>query len=124
MAILFLIVFVDLVGFGLLIPLLPFYVQRVGAGPELITVVLGLYSLAQFVSGPIWGRLSDRFGRKPILVLTSAGLAVSYVMLGYADTLVSLIVARVFGGLMGGNIGAAPTSATSRRRRRAPRAWA
>jgi MFS family permease len=107
MAVLFLIVFVDLVGFGLLIPLLPFYVQRVGAGPDLITIVLGLYSLAQFVAGPVWGRLSDRFGRKPILVLTSGGLAASYVMLALAHSLGGLVVARLFGGLMGGNIGAA-----------------
>ncbi len=107
MAVLFLIVFVDLVGFGLLIPLLPFYVQRVGAGPELITAVLGLYSLAQFVAGPIWGRLSDKYGRKPILVITSAGFAVSYVMLAYADSLAFLIFTRIFGGIMGGNIGAA-----------------
>ena len=107
MAVLFLIVFVDLVGFGLLIPLLPFYVQRVGAGPELITNVLGLYSLAQFVAGPIWGRLSDRYGRRPILIVTSGGLAISYVFLAYADTLTALILARAFGGIMGGNIGAA-----------------
>jgi MFS family permease len=107
MAVLFLIVFVDLVGFGLLIPLLPFYVQRVGAGPELITNVLGLYSLAQFLAGPLWGRLSDRYGRKPILVITSVGLAVSYVMLAYADGLPLLILSRAFGGIMGANIGAA-----------------
>src|SRR6185436_13728404 len=107
MAVLFLIVFVDLVGFGLLIPLLPFYVQRVGASPALITMVLGLYSAAQFVAGPLWGRLSDRFGRKWILILTSGGLAISYVMLGMAHTLAALVAARLFGGLMGGNIGAA-----------------
>jgi DHA1 family tetracycline resistance protein-like MFS transporter len=107
MAVLFLVVFVDLLGFGLLIPLLPFYVQHLGAGPELITLVLSLYSLAQFFSAPVWGRLSDRHGRKPILVVTSFGLAVSYLMLGYADSLTMLIAARLFGGLMAGNISAA-----------------
>jgi DHA1 family tetracycline resistance protein-like MFS transporter len=106
-AILFLIVFLDLVGFGLVIPLLPFYVQRVGEGPEIITAILGLYSLAQFVAAPVWGRLSDRFGRKPILVATSFGYAGSFLILAQADTLWLLIASRVFGGLMAGNIAAA-----------------
>ncbi len=107
MAILFLIVFLDLVGFGLVIPLLPFYVQRVGEGPEVITAVLGLYSLAQFAAAPVWGRLSDRYGRKPILVATSFGYAGSFLILAAADTLPLLVASRVFGGLMAGNIAAA-----------------
>ena len=107
MAILFLIVFLDLVGFGLVIPLLPFYVQRVGEGPQIITAVLGLYSLAQFIAAPVWGRLSDRFGRKPILVATSFGYAASFLMLAEANTLWLLVASRVFGGLMAGNIAAA-----------------
>jgi len=105
--ILFLIVFVDLVGFGILIPLLPFYVQRVGAGPEIITITLGLYSLFQFIAAPIWGKLSDRYGRKPILAFSLAGLAFSYVVLAYADTLALVMASRVLGGLMSGNISAA-----------------
>ena len=107
MPILFVIIFMDLVGFGLLLPLLPFYVQRVGAGPEIITLVLGLYSVGQFIAAPLWGRLSDRYGRKPVLALTSVGLAVSYVMLAYADSLPLLIASRLFGGVMAGNIAAA-----------------
>ncbi len=107
MPILFLITFMDLVGFGLLIPLLPFYVQRVGATPEIITLVLGLYSVGQLIAAPIWGKLSDRLGRKPILAATSFGLALSYLMLAYADTLALLIFSRFFGGLMAGNIAAA-----------------
>src|SRR5712671_1938309 len=87
MPILFLVVFVDLVGFGLLIPLLPFYVQRVGEGPQVITAVLGLYSLAQFLAAPLWGAVSDKYGRKPVLVLTSFGFAASYLLLAVADTL-------------------------------------
>ena len=107
MAILFLIVFMDLIGFGLLIPLLPFYVQAVGAGPEVITLVLGLYSVGQLVAAPLWGRLSDAYGRKPVLALTSFGLALSYIMLAYADTLTLLVISRLFGGIMAGNIAAA-----------------
>ena len=107
MPVLFLIVFVDLVGFGLLIPLLPFYVQRVGEGPEVITAVLGLYSLAQFIAAPLWGRLSDKYGRKPVLVITSFGFALSYLILAGAHTLGLLIISRLFGGFMAGNISAA-----------------
>jgi len=104
----FLITFVDLVGFGLLIPLLPFIVQRTGAGPEVITIVLGLYSLAQLVAAPLWGRLSDTWGRKPVLIITSYGLAFSYIIVAFADdSLFWLIVSRVVGGVMAGNIGAA-----------------
>lgn len=107
MAVLFLVVFVDLVGFGLLIPLLPFYVQRTGVGPELITLVLGLYSLAQFFAAPVWGRLSDRYGRKPVLAVTSIGLGLSYILLAFSDSLALVAASRVFGGLMAGNIAAA-----------------
>ena len=105
--ILFVIVFIDLVGFGILIPLLPFYVQRVGASPEIITITLGLYSLFQFIAAPMWGRLSDRYGRKPILAWSLAGLAISYLMLAAADTLALVMASRVVGGLMSGNISAA-----------------
>jgi DHA1 family tetracycline resistance protein-like MFS transporter len=107
MPILFLVVFVDLIGFGLLIPLLPFYVQRVGETADVITAVLGLYSLAQFLAAPVWGALSDRFGRKPVLVATSFGFTASYLLLAFADNLPLLIASRVFGGLMAGNIAAA-----------------
>lgn len=104
---LFLIVFVDLVGFGLLIPLLPFIVQRLHEGPEVITIVLGLYSLGQVIAAPLWGKLSDSWGRKPVLVVTSFGLAASYVVTGYAQSLEVLIFARLLGGVMAGNLGAA-----------------
>jgi MFS transporter, DHA1 family, tetracycline resistance protein len=107
MPILFLIIFMDLVGFGLLIPLLPFYVQRVGVSAEVVTVVLGLYSVGQLIAAPLWGKLSDSLGRKPVLAATSFGLALSYLMLAYADTLALLIFSRFFGGLMAGNIAAA-----------------
>lgn len=107
MLILFLIVFVDLVGFGIMVPLLPFYVERVGAGPEIITVTLGLYSLFQFIAAPIWGKLSDRYGRKPILAWTLSGFAISYVALGFADSLWMVVATRIFGGLMAGNISTA-----------------
>ncbi len=107
MMILFLIVFVDLIGFGIMVPLLPFYVERVGAGPEVITITLGLYSLFQFIAAPLWGRLSDRYGRKPILAWTLSGFVISYVVLGFAESLWLVVAARIFGGLMAGNISTA-----------------
>ena len=73
MAILFLIVFVDLVGFGLIIPLLPFYGEHFHASPATVGLLMAIYSLAQFLAAPMWGRLSDRVGRKPVLALSLAG---------------------------------------------------
>ena len=107
MLVLFLVTFVNLLGFGLLTPLLPFYVERVGGGPELITLIIAVYSGVQFLTGPTIGRLSDRFGRKPVLAWTTAGAAISHVLLGMADSLWLVIVARIIGGIAAANIGVA-----------------
>ena len=104
---LFLIVFVDLVGFGIVIPLLPFYAEHFGAGPEVVTMVMASYSLAQLVMAPLWGRLSDRIGRRPVLMASMAGSVVSYLLLAWAPSLAILIVARFAAGAMAGNIAAA-----------------
>jgi MFS family permease len=106
--VLFLIVFVDLLGFGIIIPLFPFVAERMGADPWLITFGgAGIYALAQVISTPLWGRLSDAVGRRPVLIVSMIGSTGGYVMLGLADTLGMLIMARVFSGLMSGNISAA-----------------
>ncbi|TVQ46589.1 MAG: MFS transporter [Gammaproteobacteria bacterium] len=104
--ILFLVVFIDLLGFGIMIPLVPFYVERLGVGPELITAILALYSLVQFAVTPFWGHVSDRVGRRPVLLLCMAGHIGAYVMLAFADTLAMLILSRVLGGLTAGNLAA------------------
>lgn len=106
MPILFLIVFIDLLGFGLVIPLLPFYGLHFGAGTTAVTWLLGVYSFAQLFSSPLLGRLSDRFGRKPILLLGLACSALSYVGLGFSDQLWMLFAARFFAGAGAGTIGA------------------
>jgi DHA1 family tetracycline resistance protein-like MFS transporter len=106
MPILFLIVFIDLLGFGLVIPLLPFYGLHFGAGTTVVTWLLGVYSLAQLFSSPLLGRLSDRFGRKPILLLGLACSALSYLWLGLADQLWMLFAARFFAGAGAGTVGA------------------
>ena len=105
---LFLIVFIDLLGFGIIIPIFPFVAERMGADPWLITFGgAGVYALAQVVSTPVWGRLSDAVGRRPVLMVSMVGSVVGYLWLGLAGTLSMLILARVISGLMSGNISAA-----------------
>ncbi len=107
MVILFLIVFIGLVGFGIILPLFPFYAERFGASPEVITWTMAAFTLAQAVGTPIWGRISDAYGRRMVLIWTMFGSALAYVMLAYADELWIVMLSRVFGGLMAGNISAA-----------------
>jgi DHA1 family tetracycline resistance protein-like MFS transporter len=105
---LFLIVFIDLLGFGIIIPIFPFVAERMGAEPWLITFGgAGAYALAQVVGTPVWGRLSDAIGRRPVLMVSMVGSFLGYLWLGLAGTLWMLIAARVFSGLMSGNISAA-----------------
>src|SRR5512144_3305156 len=107
MATLFLIVFTDLVGFGLIIPLLPFYGEHFHASPAKVGVLMATYSLAQFIAATLWGRLSDRVGRRPVLAASLLGATLSYVWLAFADTLWMLFAARALGGFMAGNIATA-----------------
>jgi DHA1 family tetracycline resistance protein-like MFS transporter len=103
----FLTIFVDLVGFGVIVPLLPFYGEHFHAAPDLVTLLMAIYSFTQFLFAPFWGRLSDRYGRKPVLMASLAGIALSYVWLGFADALWQLFAARALAGAMAGNIAAA-----------------
>ncbi len=114
MRILFIVVVIDVLGFGILVPLVPYMGDRFGAEPMLITAILGSYSLAQLVASPLWGRLSDRFGRRPILISSLAGACVSYVLLGFAENLWWLLVSRVLAGFMAGNLSAAFAYAADR----------
>ncbi|NVJ93265.1 MAG: MFS transporter [Methylocystaceae bacterium] len=107
MFVLFLVVFIDLVGFGIVIPLLPFFGEHFNATPDVVTLLLATYSITQLISAPILGRLSDRYGRRPILLFSLLGSIITYVWLGFADTLLMLFFARAFNGLMAGNIATA-----------------
>jgi MFS transporter, DHA1 family, tetracycline resistance protein len=107
MAVLFLIVVIDLVGFGLMFPLLPFYSEHFGASPIVVTTLLSSYSFAQFLMAPVWGRLSDRYGRKPILLTSLCFSIASYLWLGFAGALWMLFAARLLSGAGAGNIAAA-----------------
>jgi DHA1 family tetracycline resistance protein-like MFS transporter len=104
---LFLIVFVDLVGFGLVIPLLPFYAVRFGASPQEVTLLLAVYSLMQLFAAPLWGRLSDRVGRRPVLMISMAASVLAYLWIGAATAAWMLFAARALAGACAGNIAAA-----------------
>jgi len=107
MPILFFIVFIDLVGFGIIIPLLPFYGEFHQATPATVGLLMATYSFTQFLAAPFWGRLSDRVGRRPVLLVSLAGAAVAYLWLGFAESLWMLFAARAVGGFMAGNISTA-----------------
>jgi len=104
---LFLTIFVSLIGFGIIIPLLPFYAQTFGASPTTIGLLFASFSLAQFVAAPILGDLSDRWGRRPVLVFSLLGTVLSFTLLALAHSLTLLFIARIVDGLSGGNITAA-----------------
>jgi DHA1 family tetracycline resistance protein-like MFS transporter len=104
LAIIFLTIFVNLVGFGIIIPLLPFYAQTFGASPVVIGLLFASFSLSQLVAAPLLGELSDRWGRRPVLIFSLVGTVVSFVMLAVAQSLVMLFAARIVDGLSGGNI--------------------
>jgi DHA1 family tetracycline resistance protein-like MFS transporter len=104
---LFIVSVIDILGFGILIPLVPYMGVRFNATPEWITPIMGAYSLCQLVAAPFWGRLSDRYGRRPILMSSLAGACISYLVLGFADSIWWLLVSRMLGGFMAGNISAA-----------------
>ena len=105
--IIFLTIFVNLIGFGIIIPLLPFYAETFGASPIVIGLLFAVFSLCQLVAAPALGDLSDRYGRRPVLVFSLAGTAVSFVILALAHSIAMLFLARIVDGLSGGNISTA-----------------
>jgi MFS family permease len=107
LAALFLFCIIDTLGFGILIPLVPYMADRFGTAPQFITPVLASYSLCQLIAAPWWGRLSDRYGRRPILMTSLAGACASYVLLGCARNIWWLLASRMLAGCMAGNIAAA-----------------
>src|SRR5438067_2150663 len=105
--IIFLTIFVNLIGFGIIIPLLPFYAQTFGASPLVIGFLFAIFSLCQLLAAPALGDLSDRYGRRPVLVFSLAGTVVSFVMLALAHSVTMLFLSRIVDGLSGGNISTA-----------------
>ena len=104
LGIVFFTVFLDLVGFGIVLPLLPFYAGELGASPFQVGLIIASYSAMQFVFAPIWGALSDRYGRRSLLLVGLFGSAASYIVFGLARSLEVLLLSRVIAGIMGANI--------------------
>lgn len=100
----FLVVFIDLLGFGIILPLLPYIAEKYAATPLMIGLLSGAYSLFQFIAGPILGRLSDRYGRKKLLIISQLGSMAGYVLLALAGSLPLLFISRIIDGITGGNI--------------------
>lgn len=101
------VVLVGMTGFGVFLPIFPFLSLELGASPSATTIAMGAYSLGQLIASPFWGRLSDRVGRKPILIAGLLGGVASYLWIARASSVEELGAARLFGGLMAGNVGAA-----------------
>ena len=102
--IIFITVFIDLLGFGIIIPLLPFYAEHFGASALVVGLLSSSFSLAQFLFAPFWGRLSDRIGRRPVILIGLLGSALSYAFFALATSLPMLFLARTLAGIAGANI--------------------
>src|SRR3989338_4564993 len=107
LAIVFAIVFIDLVGFGIVIPVLPLYAQHFGASPLVIGCLLAVYSLMQLLCAPLLGKLSDRVGRRPVLFVSILGTSLGFLLMGVARSLPLLFLARIIDGITGGNLSTA-----------------
>lgn len=99
--------FVDMLGFGIVLPILPFYALKLDASPEVIGWMIASFSIAQLVAAPIWGRLSDRYGRRPALMIGLFASSAAFLVFGFADTIFLLFLSRVVQGAGGGTTGVA-----------------
>jgi DHA1 family tetracycline resistance protein-like MFS transporter len=104
---LFLVVATELIGFGLIIPILPQLASQFSVKPFWVGVLLSAYSFAQFISAPLWGGLSDKIGRKPVLIISKFGSFAAYILMAFSHSYVWFFVARLLDGFTGGNISAA-----------------
>lgn len=107
LGIVFTTVVIDLIGFGIVLPILPLWAENFGASPVQIGLITASYAVMQLIFAPVWGRLSDRYGRRPVILISLAGSAVAALAIGLAGTLVVLFVARVVQGVAGASYAAA-----------------
>ncbi len=107
LAALFAVIIIDLIGFGIVVPILPYYAKSFDTSPLVLGLLLAVYPAFQFVFSPIWGRLSDRVGRKPVMLATVLGSAGALALLGLSDSLLGLFAGRILGGVFGANISVA-----------------
>jgi DHA1 family tetracycline resistance protein-like MFS transporter len=100
----FLIVAVDILGYTIILPLLPFYAERLGASPAVVGMLVAVYAVCQLVAGPLLGQLSDRFGRKPLLMISQIGTLAGFIILAFSNTLALVFLARIIDGATAGNL--------------------
>src|ERR671929_466699 len=107
--VIFVTVFIDLVGFGIVIPVLPYYVEgtRFNASPRMVGLLFASYSVMQLIFAPVLGRLSDKYGRRPVLFFSLLGTSAGFLIMGFATTLWMLFLGRIIDGITGGNISTA-----------------
>jgi multidrug resistance protein len=98
------ITFIDILGFSILIPILPYYVQHFGAPYVVVGLLFASFAFCQFIAGPLWGNLSDRIGRKTVLIVSQIGATIGWTLLAFAPSLPWVFVARIIEGFSGGNI--------------------
>jgi len=98
------ITFIDILGFSILIPLLPYFVKHFGVGDIVVGLLFTAFALTQFIGSPLWGNLSDHIGRKKVLIISQIGATIGWAMLGFASSILWVFIARIIEGISGGNI--------------------
>jgi MFS transporter, DHA1 family, tetracycline resistance protein len=99
------ITFIDIIGFSMLLPVLPYFVTHFGMSAIVVGLLLSTFSFCQLVSGPVWGNISDRIGRKRVLIISQIGATIGWAMLAFAPNILWVFIARIVEGISGGNIG-------------------
>ncbi len=107
LATVFFTVLIDLIGFGIVLPNLAFFASEYGASAVVVGLLYSSYSIAQLFFSPLWGALSDRIGRRPVMIISTLGAALSYILLGFSNSITALFAARLLAGVMAGNISTA-----------------
>src|ERR1043166_4632138 len=97
--------FIDMVGLLMLVPLMPFYAQKMGAGGFVVGLLVSSFAIAQLLSSPVWGRFSDRYGRRPALLVGLSASAIAYIIFAFANNLWLLFLSRLVQGAGGGTVG-------------------
>ena len=103
----FLIILVDVLGFTIILPLLPFYAEKLGATPALVGLLISTYGFCQLIAGPILGQISDRVGRKPVLLISQMGTFIGFLILAFSRNLTTVFISRIIDGLTAGNLSVA-----------------